>query len=150
MKGGKVMTEEAKTFTVAGYNQHLCEKRLMGSKCSKCGSLYAPPRPICPECHSAAGMEWVEYSGKGKLAAFTSISVAPTFMAAQGLGKNNPYVCGVVQLEEGPKITGRILGVDGKKPESIKVGTQVRMEILERAEGEGKVYTLAFKPAASA
>ncbi len=139
------MAEEKKAFTNASYNQYLAQKKLMGSRCSKCGAKYAPPRPICPECHGSAGMEWVEYSGKGKLAAFTAISVAPTFMAAQGLGKNNPYVCGVVQLEEGPRITGRILGVDGKKPESIEVGTAVQLEILERTEGEGKIYTLGFK-----
>lgn len=135
---------DQRDFTATSYNKFLSEKKLMGSKCKKCGAIYLPPRPLCPDCHDTQ-MEWVGFSGKGKLAAFTAIVVAPTFMLAQGLGKNNPYVSGIVRLTEGPGISARILGVDGKKPETIKVGTPVQMEILERGEGEAKVYSLAFK-----
>lgn len=126
------------------FNKSLSEKKLMGSKCKKCGALYLPPRPLCPACHDTS-MEWFEFSGKGKIAAFTSIAVAPTVMLNQGLGKANPYVSGVVQTIEGPGISARITGVDGKKPETIKVGTPVNLDILERTEGETKVFTLAFK-----
>ena len=135
---------EQRDFTATSFNKFLSEKKLMGSKCKKCGAVYLPPRPLCPDCHDTQ-MEWVEFSGKGELAAFTAIAVAPTFMLAQGLGKNNPYVSGVVRLAEGPGISARILGVDAKKPETIKVGTPVQLEILERAEGEARVYSLAFK-----
>ena len=135
---------EQRDFTATSFNKFLGEKKLMGSKCQKCGAVYLPPRPLCLNCHDTQ-MEWVEFSGKGELAAFTAVAVAPTFMLAQGLGKNNPYVSGVVRLTEGPGISARILGVDAKKPETIGVGTPVQLEILERAEGEARVYSLAFK-----
>ncbi|MBI2854795.1 MAG: Zn-ribbon domain-containing OB-fold protein [Chloroflexi bacterium] len=135
---------EQRDFTVASFNKFLGEKRLMGSKCKKCGSLHLPPRPLCPHCHEAV-MEWTELSGKGKLVAYTAISVAPTVMVNQGLGKNNPYCSGVVELAEGPKICARVLGVDTRNPERIEVGTPVKLEVLERAEGQEKVFTLAFK-----
>ncbi|MBI2859276.1 MAG: OB-fold domain-containing protein, partial [Chloroflexi bacterium] len=61
------------------------------------------------------------------------------------LGKDNPYVSGVVCTDEGPGISCRLLGLDGKKPETIKVGTPVQLDIQERTEGQGKVYSLAFR-----
>ena len=131
-------------FTSASFNQFLGEKKLMASKCTKCGALYLPPRPLCIKCFSSE-MEWVEMKGKGKLAAFTTIYVGPTFMMEEGYDRNNPYCTGVVELEEGPGISARILGVDAKKPEEIKIGTPLVVDFVERGEGEAKRTYLAFK-----
>lgn len=131
-------------FTSASFNQFLGEKKLMASKCTKCGALYLPPRPLCIKCFSSE-MEWVEVKGKGKLAAFTTIHVGPTFMLEEGYDRNNPYCTGVVELEEGPKISARILGLDAKKPGEIKIGTPLTVDFVERGEGEGKKTFLAFK-----
>jgi len=131
-------------FTSASYNQFLGEKKLMASKCTKCGALYLPPRPLCIKCFGSE-MEWVEMKGKGKLAAFTTIYVGPTFMLEEGYDRNNPYCTGVVELEEGPGISARILGVDAKKPEEIKIGTPLAVDFVERGEGEAKRTFLAFK-----
>jgi uncharacterized OB-fold protein len=91
-------------------------------------------------------MEWVQFKGDGKLAAFTSIVVAPPPMAKEGFGRNNPYVVGVVELQEGPKIVARITGVDAKKPEQIKVGLLLKAEFLSKGEGANKQTSLAFRP----
>ncbi len=88
-------------------------------------------------------MEWVELKGTGKLAAFTAISVGPTCTIAEGHDRNNPYLVGIVKMDEGPKICGRIQGIDPKKPEQIKVGTPVELEFPERAENS-RSY-LSFK-----
>lgn len=72
-------TTTIRPFTAAAFDQYLAEHKLMTVKCSKCGGIYAPPRAICPKCHSEE-MEWVEASGKGKLAGFTVIYSGPTFM----------------------------------------------------------------------
>lgn len=133
-----------KEFTAASFCQFLSEKKLMASKCTKCGALYLPPRPMCTKCFSGE-MEWAEMKGKGKLAAFTTIAVAPTLMMEEGYGRDNPYCTGVVELEEGPKISARILGVDAKKPEEIKVGTPLSIDFVEHGEGEEKRTFLAFK-----
>lgn len=114
----------------------------MASRCKKCQALYLPPHPICTKCH-ANDMEWVEMQGSGRLAAFTAIAVGPTCTIDEGFDRNNPYLVGIVELEEGPKISGRILGLDPKKPEDIKVGTPLTVEFLE--QGAGKRTFLAFK-----
>ena len=130
-------------FSDISYNQFLNEEKLMGSKCKKCGTLAAPPRAICKKCHSREA-EWVEMKGKGRLSAFTCIAVGPPFMVAEGYNRDNPYCTGVVELEEGPRICGRIEGVDPKKPETIKIGTPVTVKYLHRGEGDKLKTYLAF------
>src|SRR5512137_1974517 len=97
-------------FTAASFNQYLAEHKLMGTRCPTCDRITLPPRAICPECHGEA-LAWVELSGQGKLAAFTSIYVGPSALIAQGYDRNNPYVAGVVELTEGVKISARIVGL---------------------------------------
>ncbi|NWF56955.1 MAG: Zn-ribbon domain-containing OB-fold protein [Syntrophaceae bacterium] len=132
-------------FNDNSYEQFLREGKLMGSRCQKCGALALPPRPICVSCFSHE-MEWVQFKGTGKLAAFTSIVVAPPFMAKEGFNKNNPYVVGVVELEEGAKIVGRITGVEAKNPDRIQVGAPLRAEFIRSGQGPDEKTYLAFKP----
>jgi len=134
-----------KPFNDTSYEQFLNEGKIMGSKCKKCGAMALPPRPICVSCFSS-DMEWMQFKGTGKLAAFTSIVVAPPYMAKEGFDRNNPYVVGVVELDEGVKTVARIIGVEAKKPEQIKVGTSLKAEFLEKGEGPERKVSLAFKP----
>ena len=136
---------EERPFNDTSYEQFLNERKIMGSKCKKCGDLALPPRSICVSCFSTE-MEWIQFKGTGRLAAFTGITVAPPYMAKEGFGRTNPYVVGVVELEEGVKTVARIVGVDAKKPEQIKVGTPLKAEFLEKGEGPDKQISLAFKP----
>ena len=126
------------------YGQFLNERRIMGSRCKACKTLALPPRPICIACHSS-DLEWVEFKGGGTLRALTSIVVAPPAMAREGFGRSNPYVVGVVELDEGVKAVARILGVDAKNPETIRVGTPLRAEFLLKGEGPNQQTALAFK-----
>lgn len=135
------MTEE-REFNSASFYKFLGEKQLMASRCTKCQTLYLPPHPICTKCYGSE-MEWVELRGNGKLAAFTAIAVGPSYTLEEGYSRNNPYVVGVVELEEGPKISSRIKGLDARKPESIKVGTPLSIDFQEQEEG--KNCYLAFK-----
>ncbi len=132
-------------FSDIFYEQYLHEEKLMSSRCKKCGALYLPPRPICIECHDT-NMEWEEIKGQGKLAAFTLINIAPTFMQKEGYTRDRPYCLGVVELEEGPRVDARIEGVDTTKPETIKVGMPLRVKYLHRDEGENKITYLAYEP----
>lgn len=135
---------ETREFTSAFFNKFLSEKRLMASQCSKCKAMYLPPRPLCIRCYDGE-MEWVELKGKGTLVAYTVIAVGPTFMIEEGYDRKNHYCSGIVQLEEGPRMSARIIGVDVKKPDSIKIGTPLEVDFLERGEGENKKTFLAFK-----
>jgi uncharacterized OB-fold protein len=135
----------SRPFNDHSYEQFLQEEKIMGSKCSKCGALALPPRPICVSCLGSE-LEWIQFRGVGKLAAFTSIIVAPPFMVKEGFSKKNPYVVGVVELEENAKIVARITGVDAKKPEEIKVGTPLKAEFIHSGQGPEQKTYLAFKP----
>lgn len=129
-------------FSDIAFENYLAEEKLMGSRCTRCGSLFVPPRPICVDCHGTE-MTWVQLSGRGTLAAFTCITIGPPFMRAEGYDRHNPYCSGVVALEEGGRVDARIEGVDPKQPEKIIVGVALRAKYLHR--GESKTY-LAFEP----
>ena len=136
---------EDRPFNDTSYEQFLNELKIMGSKCKKCKSLAIPPRPICISCFSRE-MEWIQLQGTGKLVAFTSIVVGPPYMVKEGFDRNNPYVVGVVELDEGVKTVGRIVGVDAKKPEQIKIGTSLKAQFIQKGTGPDRRTFLAFKP----
>ncbi len=128
-------------FTRTSFAEHLAEGRLMGVRCRACGALSVVPRVVCASCR-ASDPEWVELSGRGTLEGFTVVHVPPTPLAAAGFGRDNPYASAVVRLAEGPWITAQLVGVDPKRPESIRVGLEVRAEVI----GEGEAARLAFRP----
>ena len=135
---------EQRPFTVASFNQYLSEKKLMASYCAESDTYYLPPRAICPQTHSDQ-MEWAELSGDATLAAFTVVSIAPTAMVAEGYGRDNPYVSGIVKTAEGPKISARILGLDPQDPNAIRIGTPLKVDFVDVGEGESARTFLAFK-----
>jgi uncharacterized OB-fold protein len=137
-------TLTARPFTAASFNQFLAEKKLAAARCTRCGALFLPPRAICPKCRHDV-MEWVEVSGRGKLAAYTSIYIGPAFMVEQGFNRENPYLTGIVALEEGIQISARITGLDPKNPAAVQIGAPVQVEFLEHGEGDAKRTFLAFR-----
>ena len=128
---------ERESFTIKSFYNFLGDRKLMGVKCLDCSNLMVPPRMICTECKGRR-LEWFEFKGDGKLETFTVIHVAPTIFKDKA-----PYVLGIVRLEEGPMITGRVTNVDPKEPENIKVGMKVRVDFVQEL---GQTY-LAFRPA---
>ena len=138
------MPEDSREFTAASFYEYLKEGKLMGVRCRACNKLSAEPRPMCPSCHSK-DVEWHQFSGKGQLGTFTCISIVPETMAQKGYGRNNPYCSGIVLLEEGPRISAKILGVDASNPQNIQTGMALEID-LEDVDPEKPA--LAFHPAA--
>jgi hypothetical protein len=132
------MSEEIPSFSVRSFYNFLNKRKLMGARCLKCNSVFTPPRPTCPHCESTK-LTWIELSGKGKIATYTVIHVGPS-----ELSNETPYVIGVVTLNEGPKISCRINGVDPSKPETIKIGSPVAVEFISK----GEKTVLGFHPVA--
>ena len=137
-------TAEKRPFTAASFSEYLAENELMGSHCPACNESFLPPRALCLHCFGDE-LEWTRFSGKAKLAAYTSIAIAPTAMIEAGYGRDNPYLAGIVELEEGVKISAQILALDASQPETIKIGTPLRVAFVERGEGEAKKTFLAFE-----
>lgn len=87
-------------------------------RCRDCGKRIFYPRSICPFCLSER-LEWVTASGKGKVYSYTVVrrAVHPAFQA------DVPYVLAIVELDEGPRLTTNIVGVE---PEEVRVDMPVR------------------------
>ena len=132
-------------FSIATYQRHLGQHRLMASRCRDCGQMHLPPRPICPACHGR-GMEWRQLQGEGTVIGATAIAVVPTAMAARGFGRNNPYVSAVIELKEGPTITARVQTADTSEGLPVEVGTRMRADFVEETVGDAKRVTLVFRP----
>ena len=139
------MTSEAelRPFNAASFYTFLQEGRFMGVRCRENGNVYAEARPIDPVSHSR-DMEWLEFSGRATLSTFTCISVAPASLEARGFGRNNPYCTGIVTLEEGPRISARIAGVDAANPQNIRTGMALQIDLSEIDPDEPG---LVFRPA---
>jgi uncharacterized OB-fold protein len=91
----------------------------------RCGRLRHPPGPVCPACHS---FEWeaVAASGRGRVYSY-AVAHHPAIPPFQ-----YPNPIGLVELEEGPRIVARLVGVD---PDAIRIGMAVCCEIVEVEEG---------------
>jgi uncharacterized OB-fold protein len=124
--------------TLEAYQKFIEEENFKAYKCVDCGMVIAPPSGTCYGCGSTK-MEWTDVSGKGTLVSFTVIHIAPDDFADEA-----PYYVGIVELEEGTRVTSRLIGYNPETPETITLGTPVKLD-YERGSS-GKVY-LAFKPA---
>jgi len=92
-------------FTIEQFYKILSQNKLMAGKCVKCGKIHLPPRPLCDDCYGTQ-FEWVQISNKGKLLTYTIIHIAP--IQFQDLA---PYAIGILQLDDGLKISGVIQNV---------------------------------------
>lgn len=127
----EVISISAGEITVESFYKFAAEKKLMGSKCAKCGAVHLPPRPICATCNSG-DMNWIEMSGKGTIAAFTIVVAGPIPMILAGYSKDKPYCSGLIKMDEGMYFCAQITGVDATHPEKIKLGTPVTVDFVER------------------
>jgi uncharacterized OB-fold protein len=111
---------------VADFAVHLKDGRIMGSRCQKCGFQTFPPRADCPECRSG-DFEFVEYSGKGKIFTFSTISAVPT-----GFDDMGEYTCIVVELEEG----GRCMAWLGESLSVSDLTVGMEVQVVPQIFGE--------------
>jgi uncharacterized OB-fold protein len=111
-------------FTTKKFIESIANGIIKGSKCTSCGKICLPPRPICPSC-SGTNLEWKELSPTGKIKTFTVVNVPLSNMVG-----HSPYTVAVIQLDDGPCISGNILDV--KRGEDLSVGARVVAEFVKR------------------
>lgn len=86
------------------------------SSCNSCGALRHPPGPLCPACH-AADRGHVLASGRGRVFSYL------VHHAPQLPGKELPLSIVLVELEEGVRMVGELVG-----GEEVAVGDPVSVE----------------------
>jgi uncharacterized OB-fold protein len=101
--------------------------RLEAARCTACRKVAFPPRRVCPSCH-AESFETIQLTEEGKLVTWTVIHVAPSDFSEQA-----PYVIGIVELQEGVRITAQIVDCE---PEQLDFGMSVK-RVLRRLRSEG-------------
>ena len=111
-------------------------------RCSNCELLRYPPSPSCPWCTCAAS-EWVLVEGKGTVYSYMEVDqpIQPAFRAYA------PFLILLVELdaqrgqpsaEEGLRVTGNLVGLDGmpaRSVPSVGIGSRVRMVFHSIAPG---------------
>jgi uncharacterized OB-fold protein len=95
----------------------LKQGKLMGTKCSKCGEKYLPPRAHC-KCGSGE-VDWYEAPMRGKIFTYTIVTFPPDSMS-----KYAPYIVAVAELDDGSRLLAQISGVT---PKTLQVGLRVQV-----------------------
>lgn len=115
--------------------------QLLGTRCKKCGNVYFPLRKICPYCRRAGKPVPIRFSGKGKVHSFTVIRAPP-----DGFELFAPYIVGIIELDEGPKVISQIVDCG---QDDVRIGMPVSA-CFRRLRTEGKdgiiCYGFKFRP----
>ncbi len=98
---------------------------LEGRRCAECAKIAVDGKRPCPFCGSQGGTP-VPLSGRAQLLSWTVIRVAPARFAAEA-----PYTVGVLELDEGPRLTARIEG----DPERLAIGQPVTVASVDPTRG---------------
>ena len=98
---------------------------LQGRRCVECAKLSVEDGSPCPFCGSQGGST-LALSGRGRLLSWTVIRVAPGRYAAEA-----PYAVGLLELEEGLRLTARL----DADPERLAPGQAVAFVSLDPARG---------------
>jgi uncharacterized OB-fold protein len=114
------MTPDTEFFW-AGVREH----RLLIQRCTNCGNLRHPPRPMCPHCQS---LEWdtIEASGRGTVFSFVIPHHPPLPWFP------DPFVVALVDLAEGTRIVTNVVGI---APEDVRMGMDVAVRYEEFDDG---------------
>jgi uncharacterized OB-fold protein len=124
------------TATSAPFWSGLQDEVLRIQRCDACGGWVYYPRSHCPSCLSPA-LTWTEVSGRGRLHSFT-VARQPT---APHFADLVPQLLGIVELEEGPRLTTTLVDVD---PEDLRVDLEV-VPVFDHVDDEHTL--LRYRPA---
>jgi uncharacterized OB-fold protein len=128
-------------YTMGGQSKFLIElmnnKKILGTKCTKCGKIWMPPRINCSDCYLSA--EWVELKHTGTIEVSTIV-----WFTTSAFIKNIPYATGYVRLDGADTALLQGIFSENLVPSKIKKGKRVRAVFLK--EREGKMTDFFFVP----
>jgi hypothetical protein len=102
-------------------------------RCARCGRVDTPMRPVCAGCLSS-DLQPVSVPARGTVVSYTTIRRAPTQFRDR-----QPYDIVVVDLDAGPRVTGRLAA--DSPPASI--GARVHAVHVDHAD---TVFTISEQP----
>jgi hypothetical protein len=115
--------------------QGMKNKKIMGTKCPKCGKVLVPGRKFCSTCFVDL-TDWVEVSDKGTLEAWTLVKYPFNLQPAQP-----PYIIARIKLDGADSSFHHYLGeIDPSNLDNVKnqlkVGAKVQAVWKDKTVGE--------------
>jgi uncharacterized OB-fold protein len=108
------------------YYAAAAQGRLVVQRCPACERLQFYPRAHCASCHVGVP-EWHDVSGRGVVHTFSVVRYTPN----EEFADECPYVLAIVDLEEGVRMTSRIVGI---APEEVVCDMPVTV-VFEARDG---------------
>jgi len=129
-------------MSVPRYWREIPERtRFEGAKCTKCNHIVFPPRGRCEKCGSEE-LAVYKLPTMGKLLTFSVVRSPP-----KGFEKLAPYLLGIVELDDGTRVTSQLTDVN---PREISIGMSMEAVFRKISEdGDAGIiqYALKFRPA---
>ena len=118
----------------AWWFEALRQHELRIQRCTACGALRHPPRPVCDRCGS---LDWdsVVADGRGSVYSFV-VNHYPQVPAF-----DYPLPIGLIELHEGTRLVADLVGID---PAAIRIGLPVVVEFVDH---DPELTLPAFRPA---
>lgn len=98
--------------------------------CQKCGWADFHPAPECPRCHG--GIRQSAFAGAGRIVTFTTIRYPP-----KGFENQAPYVVAIIDIENGPRVIGRV----SNSADEVKIGSPVSLRSSKEGMLEFQLVT---------
>jgi len=108
------------------FRELIDNKRIMGTKCPECGTVFCPPTSDCPKCWVPA--EWVEVGPQGTVLHFSIIHLPNLWMK-----RKVPYTIGLIKLDGAD--TGLMHFVDETDIEKLKTRPRVEAVFADNRKG---------------
>jgi uncharacterized OB-fold protein len=128
-------------YSMGGQSKFFLElmnnKKILGSKCTKCGKVWMPPRINCSDCYVHA--EWVEVKHTGTIEVSTIV-----WYTTSAFIKNIPYGTAYVRLDGASTALLQGIFSESLVPSKIKKGKRARA--VFQKEREGKMTDFFFVP----
>lgn len=118
----------------------------LGARCGVCGKVFFPPRVVCDNCgrKSIGQMKGFQLKGTGTVHSFSVVHEPP-----RGFETQIPYIVGLIEMDEGVKLTAQIVDIE---PKDVHIGMRVK-DVFRKVREEGKAgvihYSYKFAPVAS-
>lgn len=115
------------------FSEALSRGELVVQKCVSCDARIMYPKYRCPVCFGN-DLDWAVTNGKGTLLTFTVLRAA----SPRAFKVEVPYGIGIIRLEEGPQLMGRLRpGPDGtwahyRCDEAVIFAPAAREEVAQR------------------
>ncbi len=120
-------------LTVKFFEELKKNKKILGSKCPKCGKVHMPPRGVCAECLVQMTVDdMVELPPKGTLEGFTVVNYPFTDPNTGGM-RPFPYGYAIFKLDGAN--TYMMHFVNETDPSKYKIGQRVEAVFKEKREG---------------